>query len=193
MKNNDQPQIEVTIEIHKMTKEEIKQSKIERKRQEKIHRQERKQKRRKAADLKKNFRTMDSCMIHPTNIKIGSLEKCIYSRVINECFGIGIGFGQIDEKLEPIDGQKVFIQIKPTSNLFVDLDQINSNKDLREIRKKINLDGSITLGGKILDCFTGKIRVDRKSLHTHPYFEENNIDTLVSVKQLKKIVEELRK
>lgn len=192
METNYQPTIKITVESHVMTKEEIKQSKIETKQRKKEYRQEIKQKRKKAAELKKNFKTMESCMIHPSNIKIGSLEKCIYSRMITESFIMGIGFGHIEEKYEPIEGEKVLIEVKPNSGLYVNLDDINSNKDLREIRKQIRENG-IIVNGKIIECSFGKIRIDRRTIRQHPYFQENSIDTPVSIKELKKIVSESRK
>lgn len=188
MENNHLQQIEITVECHVMTKEEIKQSKLEAKQRKKERRQARKNKKREVNTLKNNFKTMNRCLIHPSNIKIGNLEKCIYSRMEPQVYFMGMSFGCIDEKYEPIEGEKLFIQISKDYDLYVDLDEINSDKDLNEIRKQITIEGIIT-GKKILGCSNGKIRIDRKTLHPHPYFNERKIDAPISLKMLKKTID----
>lgn len=192
MKNNEQTK-KTTSTYNMRTKDEIRNSKLQQKQQEKKYYDQKKETRKQNKKLKKNFQSMNSCMIHPTNIKIGRLEKLVHSKVVNNYFLMGIGNDEVEKIYELIGFEKVFIEVKPDSKIYFDLDEINSNKDLHEIRKQINIDGGITIGGKLLDCFSGKIRINKESLHSNPYFEENDIDNPVSIKQLKKIVEESRK
>lgn len=151
----------------------------------KAEKEQEKERERKYNKLIDNYKSMNKCMIHPSSIKIGCLEKCTESMVIHEN-----GYDRAIDIYQIIPGEKVFIEVKPNSELYFDIDEINSNKDFEEIRNKIHID-SITLGGKILSCTSGKIRINRESLRAHPFFE-NSIDTPVSIKQLKRIVEECR-
>lgn len=192
MDSNNQQTVEVTVTFHQMTEEEVKQAKLEQKERRKKYRQEQKEKSKEARKLKNNFITMNSCMIHPSNVKIGCLEECIHSNhVVNFAF-MGTAFGHIEEECVPIKGEKVLIQIKPDSDLYFDLEEIRTNKDLLDIRRRIDKYG-ITLGGKILSCSFGKIRVIRNSLQGHPYFEATDTKEPISIKQLKKLIEETRK
>ena len=126
-------------------------------------------------------------MIHPNSIKIGCLTECIHSKHIIGFEFMGATFGHIEEEFVPIEGEKTLIEIKPDSDIYIDLDEINSMKDLAAVRKNINATG-ITIADKILDCSIGKIRVDRKTLHSHPYFENSTANTPISIKQLKKML-----
>lgn len=182
-------QIKVTVSVHTMTEEEMKQEKLERKQQKIEDRKRRKENRKKAKELRSNFKTMSSCMIYPQNIKIASLEKCIYSKVLPqfsmEDFAGVVSFGYVSEEYEPIEGEKVLIQLSDDCDVYFDMDEVNNIFDLYHLRKQINNDLSITLDGKILDCYRGsKIRINRESLRAHPKFEYQNKP--ISLKQLKK-------
>lgn len=158
----------------------------------------------KLRKLKKNFNTLDRCMINPKNIKIGSLEKCTYSNLSIMRYRDDYDFsGYIIEQYEPIQGEKVLIELSQYSDTYIDLEQINTNEDLHEIRDQITTNG-IIVEGKILgskgrnnininqellnQCNSGKIVVNRNLLHEHPYFK--NTSEPLSIKQLKKIIEE---
>lgn len=151
----------------------------------KAEKEQEKERERKYNKLIDNYKSMNKCMIHPSSIKIGCLEKCNESKIVHEN-----GYDRAVEIYQLIPDEKVLIEVKPNSELYFDIDEINSNKDLEEIRSKIHID-SITLGGKILSCTSGRIRVNSESLRTHPSFE--NSDTKIGIKQLKKIVAETRK
>lgn len=151
----------------------------------KAEKEKKKERERKYNKLIDNYKSMNKCMIHPSSIKIGCLEKCVESRIVHEK-----GYDRPIEIYQIIPGEKVFIEVKPNSELYVDIDDINSNKDLEEIRSKIHIDG-ISLGGKILSCNSGRIKINSESLRAHPLFQ--NSDTKVNIKELKKIVSESRK
>lgn len=139
----------------------------------------------KAKELRNNFKTMGSCMIYPQNIKIGSLEKFLYSDIVTT-FQVGdTSIGHIDEKYGPIEGEKVFIQLVEDRDVYFDIDEVNNIFDLYQIRKQIKDDLNIRLGGKILDCHSSsKIRINKKTLEAHPDFK--NLASPISLKQLKK-------
>lgn len=141
--------------IIKPTKKEIKQILKERKK--------------KLKELSKKFRTMNSCMIDPKDITVGSLEKYTYR-------GCTVG-------VLPIIGEKILIKID--SDYYFNLEEINNNKDLRDIRKSITLD-EFTINEKILSCYSGEIRIVKESLHSHPYFEDSSITKPINIKKLKK-------
>lgn len=146
--------------------------------------------------LKENFRKMDTCEIHPSSVKIGSLEKYNYiyrivpleeqDIVANQFIFSGIEYEYRIGTYETIEEEKVLIELIPDSNIYIDLSQINSNHDLHKIRNCIKRNG-IKLGKKALDCENGETRVIKGSLK--PYFEDSVIDTPINIKQLKKIVE----
>ena len=147
--------------------------------------------------LKDNFRKMDTCEIHPSSVKIGSLEKYNYiykispleeqDIVANQFIFSGIEYEYRIGTYETIEEEKILIELIPDSNIYIDLNQISSNHDLRKIRNCIKRNG-ITLGKKTFNCEDGETRVIRGSLK--PYFEDSSMDTPINIKQLKKIVEE---
>ena len=163
--------------------------KVMRKYEDKKSRELQKEFAKKAEELRSNFKTMGSCMIHPKNIKLGSLEKCIYSNVVPtlsiEDFAGIVSIGHIDEKYEPIEGEKVLVELEEGRGVYFDIDKVNNIFDLYQLRKQINDDLSITLGEIFLDCYaSSKIRINSESLRAHPRFE--GLDTPISLKQLKK-------
>lgn len=158
--------------IIKPTKKELKQIKKERKKR-----------------IRQQFKSMNSCMINPSDIKIGKLKRCIDSKYISHLtisdFAGELSFGHIEEEFEPIAGEKILIKVDPKEDFYVDLAEINNNKDLRSIRKSIDDDGLI-IDEKILTYFSGKIRVCKETLRNHPYLEDELITKPINIKKLKK-------
>jgi len=179
--------IGIEISCHQMTAEEVKQEKLEAKERNKKYRQEKKEKRKESRQLRNNFITFDKCMISPKNIQIGSLEKCIYSKMVESFSFMGSSFGHIDEKYEPIEGEKVLIKISDEYDYYFELDKVNTLTNLCKIRKGIAKDGGIYVNGELISCYHGKIRIDEKTLQAHPLFEEVK-DEKISLRKVKQML-----
>lgn len=146
--------------------------------------------------MKNNFKSMDSCEIHPSSVKIGNLEQYNYFYKIvpleeqdissNQFVFTGIEYEYRIGEYETIEEKKVLIELIPDSNIYIDLSQINNNRDLRKIRNCIKKN-RITLGKRTLGCIDGETRVIKSSLR--PYFEENMVDNPINIKELKKIID----
>lgn len=142
--------------------------------------------------LKDNFKSMDTCVIHPSSVKIGNLEKLGYAYTMvpwtEEMNLSNFYFFTTNhyEYYEPILGQRVLIELIPDSDVYVDLDQIKNNLDLYQIRFCIRKN-RIILSRMTFGCTTGITRVVKSSLI--PYFENCLDDTPISIKKLKKIIE----
>lgn len=147
----------------------------------------------KYKDMKNNFKTMDSCEIYPSSIKIGSVEKYDYTWTVVPVmqYGFSMNSGiEYEERIngyQPIEEEKVLIELFPDSDIYIDLDQINNNRDLRKIRKSIRRK-NIRIGKRLLDCADREIRVKKDSIH--PYFINSFMDEPITIKQLKKLVKE---
>lgn len=149
-----------------------------------------KQVKKEIKEIKKNYKNMDSCLINPQNLRIGNIEKCIFSKMIATSSIGETSFGYVAETYMTEEDEKLLVKLSPNRELYVDVDKINSNKDLRDLKKQITIKG-ITIGDKILGCTSGNIRIKKETLHSHPYFDITCIK--YNFKQLKRMAQEIRK